>query len=92
MKILEGRQRSLVQSRESVCDEFRPASDSTEYCRKKPDKLDWMYAGSVHAADREEYLLGKPVDRGYFKQEESKVIVMMGSATKNSIDSIVYSD
>lgn len=31
-------------------------------CRKKSDKLDWMYMGQVQTnEDREEYLLGKAV-------------------------------
>ena len=32
-----------------------------------------MYAGSITAADREEYLLGKPIDRAFLKQDDSKV-------------------
>jgi hypothetical protein len=31
--------------------------------RKKSEKVDWMYAGTMGAANRDEYLLGKPVDR-----------------------------
>jgi hypothetical protein len=34
-----------------------------------------MYAGSVTAADREEYLLGKPIDRAFLKQDDSKVVM-----------------
>ena len=41
--------------------------------RKQPEKLDWMYAGSMSASDREEYLLGKPIDRGFMKQDDTKV-------------------
>ena len=30
-----------------------------------------MYAGSVTAADREEYLLGKPIERSFLKQDDT---------------------
>ena len=31
--------------------------------RKKDDRVDWMYAGVAGHVDREEYLLGKRIDR-----------------------------
>jgi len=43
---------------------------------KKTLKMDWMYAGAVGGADREEYLLGKAIDRGFMQTKEAPAEVL----------------
>uniref|UniRef100_A0A6P8P6G5 Pre-mRNA-splicing factor CWC25 homolog n=1 Tax=Geotrypetes seraphini TaxID=260995 RepID=A0A6P8P6G5_GEOSA len=40
--------------------------------RKKEEKLDWMYQGPSNMVDREEYLLGRPVDKFVLDKMEDK--------------------
>lgn len=32
-------------------------------CRKKETRVDWLYSGPASSVNREEYLLGKKIDR-----------------------------
>lgn len=36
-----------------------------EHFRKKSDRLDWMYAGPAAMVERDEYLLGRQVDKTF---------------------------
>lgn len=40
------------------------------YSRKKDDRLDWMYQGPGGQVSRDEYLLGRPIDKQITQQFE----------------------
>ena len=40
--------------------------------RKKEEKLDWMYQGPGGMVNRDEYLLGRPIDKYVFEKMEEK--------------------
>lgn len=42
------------------------------WTRKKEEKLDWMYQGPGGMVNRDEYLLGRPIDKYVFEKMEEK--------------------
>ena len=49
-------------------------------CRKKSDRLEWMYSAPGHAGvNREEYLLGKSIDKAVdpLATNEEKVLSLL---------------
>lgn len=40
------------------------------YNRKKDDRLDWMYQGPSNQVSRDEYLMGRPIDKQITDQYE----------------------
>lgn len=43
-----------------------------KWIRKKDEKLDWMYQGPGGMVNREEYLMGRPVDKYVFETVDDK--------------------
>ncbi|XP_041433724.1 CWC25 spliceosome-associated protein homolog S homeolog isoform X1 [Xenopus laevis] len=60
-KKIEELQKELREER--AREEMQRYAEDTGAVKKKDDKLDWMYQGPGGAVNREEYLLGRPVDK-----------------------------
>ncbi|KAG5327105.1 CWC25 factor, partial [Pseudoatta argentina] len=61
---------------------------------KKDDmKLDWMYKGPNQMVDREEYLLGRPVDKAFEQMQQAEKDSEMNRMPKNHVEyEITYID
>ncbi|XP_011057898.1 PREDICTED: pre-mRNA-splicing factor CWC25 homolog [Acromyrmex echinatior] len=54
---------------------------------KKDDmKLDWMYKGPNQMVDREEYLLGRPVDKAFEQMQQAEKDSEMNRMPKNHVE------
>ncbi|XP_063815771.1 pre-mRNA-splicing factor CWC25 homolog [Pseudophryne corroboree] len=60
-KKIEELQRELREER--AREEMQKFAEDTGAVKKKDEKLDWMYQGPGGMVNREEYLLGRPVDK-----------------------------
>ncbi|CAI9611809.1 unnamed protein product [Staurois parvus] len=60
-KKIEELQRELREER--AREEMQKYAEDTGAVKKKEEKLDWMYQGPAGMVNREEYLLGRPVDK-----------------------------
>lgn len=54
-------------------------------CRKKDGRVDWLYSGPASTVNREEYLLGKKIDRlvdptlaDSDREKEVNLIILLG--------------
>ena len=46
-------------------------------------KLDWMYKGPGGMVDREEYLLGRAIDRSFEQMQQAEKV---STSTKNTVE------
>lgn len=53
---------------------------------KKEKKLDWMYKGPNEMINREEYLLGKPVDKAFEEMAQVEKEIELNRAPKNHVE------
>jgi len=56
------------------------------YRKKDNTKLDWMYKGPSGIVDREEYLLGRAVDKTFEQLEQSEQQGKALSSRKNAVE------
>lgn len=53
-------------------------------CRKKDNmKLDWMYKGPGGVVDREEYLLGRAIDKSFEQMQQAE---RASTSSKNTVE------
>ncbi|XP_029428766.1 pre-mRNA-splicing factor CWC25 homolog [Rhinatrema bivittatum] len=69
-KKIEELQRELRDER--AREEMQRYAEDAGTVRKKEEKLDWMYQGPSSMVDREEYLLGRPVDKYILDKMQDK--------------------
>ncbi|GAB1296755.1 Pre-mRNA-splicing factor CWC25 homolog [Apodemus speciosus] len=50
----------------------RDQTQGLKHVRKKEEKLDWMYQGPGGMVNRDEYLLGRPIDKYVFEKMEER--------------------
>ncbi|KAK2901208.1 hypothetical protein Q8A67_009323 [Cirrhinus molitorella] len=67
-KKIEELQKELKEER--AREEITKYAQETGAVKKKDDRLDWMYQGSAGQISREEYLLGRPIDKQITQQYE----------------------
>lgn len=66
--------------------------DTTKYImeqggiEKKEKKLDWMYKGPKEMINREDYLLGKPVDKAFEEMAQVEKETELNRAPKNHVE------
>lgn len=54
--------------------------------KKDDKKLDWMYKGPNQMIDREDYLLGKPVDKAFEQMKQAEKDVELNRMPKNHVE------
>ncbi|XP_018399166.1 PREDICTED: pre-mRNA-splicing factor CWC25 homolog [Cyphomyrmex costatus] len=54
--------------------------------KKDDTKLDWMYKGPNQAVNREEYLLGRPVDKAFEQMQQAEKDSEMNRMPKNHVE------
>lgn len=54
--------------------------------KKNDKKLDWMYKGPNQMVNREEYLLGKPVDKAFEQMAQVEKDVEQNRVLKNHVE------
>lgn len=54
--------------------------------KKDDKKLDWMYKGPNQAVNREEYLLGRPVDKAFEQMQQAEKDVELNRMPKNHVE------
>jgi len=54
--------------------------------KKDDKKLDWMYKGPNQAINREEYLLGRPVDKAFEQMQQAEKDVELNRMPKNHVE------
>ena len=59
--------------------------------RKKSDKVEWMYAGAMGAGNRDDYLLGKAVDKTILLKGNKNEEDTMTSVRVSVRDSLFFS-
>uniref|UniRef100_A0A8C8R625 CWC25 spliceosome associated protein homolog n=1 Tax=Pelusios castaneus TaxID=367368 RepID=A0A8C8R625_9SAUR len=69
-KKIEELQRELREER--AREEMQRYAEDVGAVKKKEEKLDWMYQGPGGMVNREEYLMGRPVDKYVFEKMEDK--------------------
>uniref|UniRef100_A0A8D0HR72 CWC25 spliceosome associated protein homolog n=1 Tax=Sphenodon punctatus TaxID=8508 RepID=A0A8D0HR72_SPHPU len=69
-KKIEELQRELREER--AREEMQRYAEDVGAVKKKEEKLDWMYQGPGGMVNREEYLMGRPVDKFVFEKMEDK--------------------
>ncbi|KAM4750388.1 pre-mRNA-splicing factor CWC25 homolog [Anableps anableps] len=67
-KKIEELQKELKEER--AREEITRYAEETGAIKKKDDRLDWMYQGPAGQASRDEYLLGRPIDKQITDQYE----------------------
>ncbi|KAM8842752.1 pre-mRNA-splicing factor CWC25 homolog [Synchiropus picturatus] len=67
-KKIEELQKELKNER--AREEMTRYAEETGAIKKKDDRLDWMYQGSASQVSRDEYLLGRPIDKQITDQYE----------------------
>lgn len=70
---IEQLQKELQEERDKQ--EMRQYAENKGVVKKKQERLDWMYQGVAGLVDREQYLLGRKVDKNFeiMKKEEDGV-------------------
>lgn len=75
----------------------RDREDMTKYAmeqgviEKKDDKkLDWMYKGPNEMVNREEYLLGRPIDKSFEQVAQAQKDADLNRAPKNHVEYGLY--
>lgn len=53
---------------------------------KDEKKLDWMYKGPDRSINREDYLLGKPIDKNFEQQAQVERDAELNRAPKNHVE------
>ncbi|XP_032058603.1 pre-mRNA-splicing factor CWC25 homolog [Aythya fuligula] len=69
-KKIEELQRELQEER--AREEMQRYAEDMGTVRKREEKLEWMYQGPGGMVNREEYLMGRPVDKYVFEKTEDK--------------------
>lgn len=69
-KKIEELQRELREER--AREEMQRYAEDVGAVKKKEEKLDWMYQGPGGMVNRDEYLLGRPIDKYVFEKMEEK--------------------
>ncbi|XP_021095725.1 pre-mRNA-splicing factor CWC25 homolog isoform X3 [Heterocephalus glaber] len=69
-KKIEELQRELREER--AREEMQRYAEDVGAVKKKEEKLDWMYQGPGGMVNRDEYLLGRPIDKYVFEKLEEK--------------------
>lgn len=69
-KKIEELQRELREER--AREEMQRYAEDVGAVKKKDEKLDWMYQGPGGMVNRDEYLMGRPVDKYVFESMEDK--------------------
>ncbi|KAL8175717.1 UNVERIFIED_CONTAM: RNA-splicing factor, partial [Gekko kuhli] len=69
-KKIEELQRELREER--AREEMQRYAEDVGAIKKKDEKLDWMYQGPGGMVNREEYLMGRPVDKYVFQAMDDK--------------------
>ncbi|XP_068026694.1 pre-mRNA-splicing factor CWC25 homolog isoform X2 [Melanerpes formicivorus] len=69
-KKIEELQRELQEER--AREEMQRYAEDMGTVRKREEKLEWMYQGPGGMVNREEYLMGRPVDKYIFEKMEDK--------------------
>ncbi|KFW96942.1 Pre-mRNA-splicing factor CWC25, partial [Phalacrocorax carbo] len=69
-KKIEELQRELQE--EGAREEMQRYAEDMGTVRKREEKLEWMYQGPGGMVNREEYLMGRPVDKYVFEKTEDK--------------------
>lgn len=54
--------------------------------KKDEKKLDWMYKGPNQMVNREDYLLGKPVDKAFEQMQQTEKDVELNRMPKNHVE------
>lgn len=54
--------------------------------KKNEKKLDWMYKGPNQMVNREEYLLGKPVDKAFEQMQQAQKDTELNRMPKNHVE------
>lgn len=54
--------------------------------KKDEKKLDWMYKGPNEMVSREEYLLGRPVDKAFEQMQQAEKETELIKAPKNHVE------
>ncbi|RLU24173.1 hypothetical protein DMN91_004383 [Ooceraea biroi] len=54
--------------------------------KKDEKKLDWMYKGPNQMVNREDYLLGKPVDKNFEQMQQAEKDAELNRAPKNHVE------
>lgn len=54
--------------------------------KKNEKKLDWMYKGPNQMVNREDYLLGKPVDKAFEQMQQAEKDVELNRIPKNHVE------
>lgn len=54
--------------------------------KKKEKKLDWMYKGPNQMVNREDYLLGKPVDKAFEQMVQAEKEADLNRVPKNHVE------
>lgn len=54
--------------------------------KKDEKKLDWMYKGPNQMVNREDYLLGKPVDRAFEQMQQAEKDAELNRMPKNHVE------
>lgn len=54
--------------------------------KKDDKKLDWMYKGPNQGVSREEYLLGRPVDKAFEQMQQAEKDTELNRMPKNHVE------
>lgn len=54
--------------------------------KKDDKKLDWMYKGPNQIVNREEYLLGRPVDKAFEQMQQAEKDTELNRMPKNHVE------
>lgn len=71
-KKIEELQRELREER--AREEMQRYAEDVGAVKKKEEKLDWMYQGPGGMVNRDEYLLGRPIDKYVFEKMEEREV------------------
>lgn len=62
------------------------AMDQGVIKKKNDKKLDWMYKGPDEMVNREEYLLGRPVDKAFEQMQQAEKEAELNKVPKNHVE------
>jgi len=54
--------------------------------KKSEKKLDWMYTGPNQMVNREDYLLGRPIDKAFEQMQQAEKDVELNRMPKNHVE------